>query len=56
MTPEQRRMVMDLRDPPSADEGDWEMLDDVLRGDEALSISHEGGGARRSHEVTCRGL
>ena len=43
MTPEQRRMVMDLRDPPSADEGDWEMLDDVLRGDEALSISHEGG-------------
>jgi hypothetical protein len=43
MTLEQRQVVMDLREPPSPDDSDWEMLDDVLHGDEALDISHEGG-------------
>jgi hypothetical protein len=43
MTLEQREMVMDLRDPPNEDDDDWEMLDDVLRGDSVLDISHEGG-------------
>jgi hypothetical protein len=43
MTQDQRQSIMDLRDPPTADDSDWEMLDDVLHGDEALGISHEGG-------------
>lgn len=43
MTPDERQMIIDLRDPPVADDGDWEMLDDVLQGDEVLGISHEGG-------------
>lgn len=36
-------MVMELRDPPTAGDDDWEMLDNVLAGDAVLSISHEGG-------------
>jgi hypothetical protein len=43
MTPEQQQSVMDLRDPPTADDSDWEMLDDILHGDAPLEISHEGG-------------
>ena len=43
MTPEQCQMVVDLRDPPSPHDDDWEMLDDILYGDEALDISHVGG-------------
>jgi hypothetical protein len=43
MTPEQRDMIMDLRDPPTAEDNDWEMLDDILAGDATLQISHEGG-------------
>jgi len=43
MTQEQRQSIMDLRDPPTADDDDWEMLDGVLDGDKALGISHEGG-------------
>ena len=43
MTLEQCQVVMDLREPPSLDNSDWEMLDDMLHGDEALDISHEGG-------------
>lgn len=43
MTSEQRRMVMELRDPSTPEDNDWEMLDEVLHGDEALGISHEGG-------------
>ena len=43
MTLEERQMVMDLRDPPTAEDSDWEMLDEVLHGDEALGISHKGG-------------
>jgi len=43
MTPEQRQMVIDLCDPPTAEDDDWEMLDEVLQGDETLGISHEGG-------------
>jgi hypothetical protein len=36
MTPDQRQMVIDLRDPPAADDSDWEMMDDILQGREAL--------------------
>jgi len=45
MTSEQRQTIMDLRDPPTAEDhdDDWEMLDDILHGDNALGISHEGG-------------
>ena len=43
MTQEQRQSIIDLRDPPTTDDDDWEMLNDVLHGDEALGISHEGG-------------
>lgn len=43
MTPEQRDMIMDLRDPPTAEDNDWEMLDNILAGDATLQISHEGG-------------
>ena len=43
MTQEQRQSIMDCRDPPTVDDDDWEMLDDVLHGDEALGIIHEGG-------------
>jgi hypothetical protein len=43
MTPEERQMVMDLRDPPTAEDSDWEMLEDVLHGNKELGISHEGG-------------
>ena len=43
MTAEQHEAVMDLRDSPGPDDSDWEMLDDILHGDAALGISHEGG-------------
>ena len=43
LTPAQQKLVIDLRDPPTAEDGDWEMLDDILAGDLALPISHEGG-------------
>jgi len=43
MTVEQRKAVIELRDPPTAEDYDWEMLDDVLAGEMALPISHEGG-------------
>ena len=43
MTVEQRRLVIELRDPPAAEDYEWEMLDDVLTGEVALPISHEGG-------------
>jgi hypothetical protein len=43
MTPEECQMVMDLRDPPTAEDNNWEMVDDALHRNEALGISHEGG-------------
>jgi hypothetical protein len=43
MTNEQRAMIMELRDPPDRDDGDWEMLDGILCGDKALGVHHEGG-------------
>ena len=47
MTLEERQMVMDLRDPPTAEDSDWEMADDtftnILKGRQPLNISHEGG-------------
>ena len=51
MTPEEHQTVMDLRDPPMADNNDWEMLDDVLHGDETLGISHEGGEFEGLHKL-----
>ena len=39
MTPDQSQLIMNLRDPPSPEDGDWEMLDDILHGDELLGIS-----------------
>ena len=36
-------MVMDLRDPSTTEDNNWEMVDDVLHRNEALGISHEGG-------------
>jgi hypothetical protein len=43
MTPEQRQIVIDLKNPPAAEDNNWEMLDVILQGDKALRISHEGG-------------
>lgn len=43
MTLEQCQIVNDLKDPPAVEDNNWEMLDDVLQGDKALRISHEGG-------------
>src|ERR1700683_3546139 len=43
MSSEQRQMIMDLRDPPTPGDNDWEMLDGVFYGEEALHISHAGG-------------
>ena len=43
MTVEQRKLVIELRDPPAAEDYEWEMLDDVLAGEVALPISYEGG-------------
>jgi hypothetical protein len=43
MTQEQLQSIIDLREPPTMDDNDWEMLDGVLHGNEALPISHEGG-------------
>ena len=43
MTVEQLKLVIELRDPLTAEDYEWEMLDDVLAGEVALPISHEGG-------------
>lgn len=43
MTAEQREMIMDIRDPPTAEDNDWEMIDDIVAGNATLPISHAGG-------------
>ena len=46
MTQEQCQTIMDLRDPPTAEDhdNDWEMLDDILHGaNEALLINLSEG-------------
>jgi hypothetical protein len=43
MTAEQREMIMDLRDPPTAEDNDWEMVDEIIAGNITMPISHAGG-------------
>jgi hypothetical protein len=40
--PKQHQMVIDLQDPPTVKDGNWEMLEQVLWGDKASDISFEG--------------
>lgn len=43
MSQEQWQMIVNLRDPPSPEDADLEMLDAALNGDATLDVSHEGG-------------
>lgn len=47
LDPSELATIQTLRDPPSQEDADWEMTDDllenVLGGNQPLNISHEGG-------------
>ena len=47
LSPSELTTIQTLHDPPSQDDSDWEMMDDVLTdvldGNQPINISHKGG-------------